>query len=927
MKASFNLLGPLEVMLDGRSVALGAPKQRAALVELLLRRGEVVSRAALIDALWPDAPPASALAAVQVYVHGLRRALGAERIETRNGGYLLGVAPGEVDLDRFEALVARGEQALAVNGYGLAAEDLRAALALRRGAPLAELEEPSFVRGRSAIERRVVEAVELFAEAELAVGRHELVLLELEAAIEAHRYRERLREQQMLALYRAGRPTEALAAYQAARAALDEVGLEPGLALRTLEAAILRNDESLAAPEPTRVPHSIPVVPTSLVGREDDVASLLGLLRRPDVRLTTLTGPGGIGKTRLALAAAQAIAGELVDGAVFVDLAPVSEAERVRLLIAEGVGLVEGATSLSEHLAGRSLLLVIDNFEQVISAAEQIGQLLSTAPRLRVLVTSRVPLRLTGEHVFLVEPLPVPSRGLPSYAELCANPAVQLFVERATAVDPRFELTVENVAFVAEVCRRLDGLPLAIELAAGRTPLLSPARIVALLGGALDVLSDDLRDRPPRQQTLRATLDWSHDLLAPAERRALATLSVFVDGFSAEAAAAVIDRPRALLGELSALAQANLIQRLSDSQETRFAMLETVRAYAAEQLAAHGEEGDPVARHANYFLEWAESPAVQEAAAGGSAAALDQLEAEIENARAALRTFAERGQHEHFARLALALRQYWLVRGHLNESSGYFEKALEQPQDTALRAELLVNGAIIPFRQGTFGRAKELWREALELYEQLGDGSGASRCHGELAAVAVQEGDLDAASAGFLRCTELFEQEGQMVRLGIALANLAAIESMRGDYATSASYGERAVALQTELNDMEGLAFSTQNLAGAYSKLGLTDQANAMLNRCLDVTSALGYRELLGYAFATAAALSGAHDPESAARLIGAAEALFSSVGAEVQDSERDAITNTMASLIEELGTYRYNAAISAGAAAPVEEMVRLARC
>jgi predicted ATPase/DNA-binding SARP family transcriptional activator len=933
MATEFRILGPLEAVVDGRPLGLGAPKQRALLAELLVNRGRVVPRSRLIDALWGEEAPEAAAASLQVYVHGLRRALGADRIETQGIGYRVRLEPGELDLERFEQLVERGSRALESGSPAAAAEDLRAALALRRGTPLGDLgEQPVAQAAAPYLEERCLEAVELRNDAELALGRHETLLPELEQLIREHPYRERLREQQMLALYRAGRQKEALDAYRVARRTLhNDLGVDPGPALQELERAVLRQAPHLAPPARAAAGVArLPRPPTKLVGRRLEVAAVTGLLRGEDARLVTLTGPGGTGKTRIALAAAEELAPGLELGAAFVDLAPLTEPDLVGPAIAQALRVPETADGLAaavaDHVGARSLLLVVDNFEQVLDAAPVVSSLLGAVPRLRVLATSREALRLYGEHEYLVPPLPVPPVDLPPFEEAVANDAVRLFTARARAVDPSFALTEANLADVATICRRLDGLPLAIELAAARTRLLAVRELALRLGQALDLLTEGARDLPPRQQALRSTLDWSYRLLPEPERALLARLAVFAGGLTLEAADVVVRDGDGVLDGVAALVDANLLRRLGDrGASTRYAMLETIRAYGLERLRAAGDEEEVARRHAEYFLATAED-AGERLSGAGYDDALATLDAEYDNLRTALVWASSSGAVEIEARLVAALRVYWSIRGHLREAHGFFQHAVDASAhaDDSVRAHVRANGGAIAYRLGDVETARTWWEEALELYRRLDDADGSSRCIAELGGVAIVEGDLDRAVQLYLESSRLFEELGQRVRLAIAFSNLGAIESMRGDYEPSLRYAEHALELQRELGDADGTAVTLQNLARTRLTIGDMDEAAALLGECLELAGRLGYKEVLAYGLATAGELAHADgDSERSARLLGAGAALFDAIGVEMQGEEREGYERTTDALRSAIGGARLDELLAAGAALPVEDALR----
>lgn len=918
--SEFQVLGPVRALAGDRQLALGGPKQRALLAELLLHDGAVVPRDHLVDALWGDDPPESATTSLQVYVHGLRRAVGAERIETSGNGYRIHVAPEELDLARFERLVAQAERSFHEGRPGEAADDVDAALRLWTGPPLADISDQPVARSAiPQLEERRLRALELRNDTSLALGAHDGLIPELERLLVEQPYRERLREQQILALYRAGRQKDALDAYRETRRAfIDELGVEPGPALQELERAILQQDPGLLGTERPSAPQTqLPVPATPLVGRRLELAAVEAVMRREDVRLLTLTGTGGTGKTRLALAVARELAQESRDGAAFVDLSTIEDAELVLPAIGQALGVAAGADVL-EHLHDRSLLLVLDNLEQLGPATSPIARLLGAAPRLRVLATSRVPLRLSGEHEYPVPPLTAPGERL-TFEELVANDAVRLFAARAQAVDPSFALSDENVESVGAICRRLDGLPLAIELAAARTKVLAPDAIAQRLAHALDLLVEGARDLPPRQRTLRATLDWSYALLADRERSLFARLSVFAGGWTLDHAEEVLGSD-VLLG-LEALVDNSLVRR----RESRFGLLETIREYGRERLAELGEEQQMAERHAQHFLDFAER-ARNDILAGGDAAEAAYLtvDEEQDNVRGALAWAIETGDAELGCRIAEALRWYWLVRGQFEESRRVFGRLVELTADKPLlRACALAGGAASASRQGDTAYAKESFKTALALFRDHDDLDGASRCVSELGGVAVAEDDYPGAVPYFEEALVLIERLGNNVRLAVILANLAACEAARGDAHAAAKRGTQAIALQRENGDVDGLGVSLANLARVDLTLDDIESARVHLGESLEIGRRLGYQLLLAYGVGAAAEIA-ARDGEhaSACRLVGASAAHFKRIGMPVPGEELAEHQTTLARVRAALGDAEIAAHISAGGSARFDDLL-----
>ena len=875
----------------------------------------------LIDGLWGEAPPASALQSLQVYVHGLRRVLGGERIETAGRGYRVVVGEDELDLDRFERTLERGRAALEAGRADDAADDLRHALAVWRGRALADLpEEIRRAAEADRLEELRLTALELRHDAELACGRHDAVVAELETLTAEHPYRERFLEQRLVALYRCGRQAEALEVYRKARETLaEDLGLDPSPALQELERAILRQEPNLAAPEaPTRSTRPLPVPPTPLVGRRLELAAVSALFRDEGARLVTLTGPGGTGKTRLGLAVAHALEPELRDGALFVSLAPVSSPELVVATIAEALDVREGgrqlAAAVTEHVRERRMLLVLDNFEQLLPAAPFVGDLLASAPRLWVLATSRAPLRLAAEREYPVPPFDTPDAGLP-FESLVKTDAVRLFATRAQAVDPGFELDTVSAPEVARVCGQLDGLPLAIELAAARAKLLAPAEILERLEREPHMLPPGPRDAPARQRTLSATIQWSYDLLGTNERVAFKRLGVFSGGCTLEAAEAVCD---VSLESLGMLVDNNLLRR----REGRFTMLETVRHFAVERLEEAGAE-ELRRRHAEWLTDLAETMARQTTVAGEDATVwLDRIQPEHDNIRAALAWSLEEAV-ELALRLASALRLFWEVRGHFSEGGRWLDEALARADDVdpAVRLRALSAGGTIAFRLGNVGLSQERWESALEIARDLGDDLWIARLLSDLGTAAAGREDYDTAVPLLEESAALFRDLDVPSRLGTVLGNLGHIAAERGDYARAIEVTAEGLALES--SHKQNAAISTYNLGSHNLHAGNLEQAREWLERAIALTLELGYKEVMAYALASYVQLCLLEgDATRAAHLAGIADRLLSEAGVLLQPVEQQRFDKTKARTEEELGD-GYAPTHDAAMSAPLEEALR----
>jgi predicted ATPase/DNA-binding SARP family transcriptional activator len=846
----FGLLGPVEVSgEDGRLVAVGGPRVRSLLALLALNAGRIVTVEALVDGLYGALPPADAANALQSQVSRLRRALTGVRVEYTPAGYRLAVDPESVDVHRFTRLATAGREA---HDPERARDLLGEALALWRGPALADLADAPFARGQAArLEELRLAAAEDHAEARLSLGEFREAVPELRELVAANPLRERARGLLMRSLYASGRQAEALADFEEIRTLLaDELGTDPSPGLAAVHLAILRGDP--AAPE-TRAENArageaegsrLPAPVSSFVGRAEELERVGRLLA--DGRLVTLLGPGGAGKTRLAVEAAGRYGGE----ARFVDLAAIVAGGEVpsATLSALGVresrvldatpGQADPVTRLTEALAGRRMLLVFDNCEHVLDdAARLVRGLLGACPGLRVLATSREALAITGEVVCPLAPLPLPEGPVPA-EEAARYPGVRLFAERAAAVRPGFEVS-DDLAAVLEICRSLDGLPLAIELAAARLRTLSAGEVAARLGGddRFRLLSRGDRTAAPRHQTLRAVVEWSWDLLAEPERTLARRLTVFTGGATAEAAATVSGlHPDDTADLLADLAEKSLVERVGG----RYRMLDTIRAFCAERLAESGEEDRMRRAHLDYFLALAER-ADPHLRADEQVEWLDRLTAEHGNMHAALRWSIGHAPRPGL-RLVALLSWYWWMRGQRGEGSPlaaelvaavgpeppggleeeyalcllnvlYGQSGEDERRRTIDRVNAIMVGLSraprLPFTtilwalasgppsdvevrdvQGRFG--DDDWSRGLE---PLGAGM-----------VAYIRGDLATADRELRVALERFGAMGDRWGMGQALDTLATLAAWRGDHDESISLLSRALDLVTELDSVEDMA-------------------------------------------------------------------------------------------------------------------------
>jgi predicted ATPase/DNA-binding SARP family transcriptional activator len=1011
-------LGGFAVWRDGTPlpVARWACHRTGALFKWLLAApGQRLARDEALELLWPALTPEAGAGNLRVLVHRLRRALG--EAPGRPGGMvqfdgeLLSLAP---DGDASEwldaaALEAAAARALAGRDRGAA----RAALALYTGDYLPDdpYDEWALARREGLRQIRVRLLLHLAGlcrdagEIEEAIGCLHAVL----AADRCH-------EDAALALMRlhvkAGRPSAALRVYrQLVEALREELDLAPGAAVQALATRVQAPRPAAPPPPPAAPPANLPAALTSFIGRQRELATLRVLLgpdhapaagvgpagRAQGGRLLTLVGPGGVGKTRLALALAEELLEVYPDGVWLADLSSLPAGASlddplVTRTVAAALSVCEEATrpllaTLIESLRVRRLLLVIDNCEHLLPAcAALVAALLTACPALRILATSRETLGVAGEQPWSVPPLAQPEAGT-SPERLTEADAVRLFLARARVQQADLEITAGNAPALVAICRQLDGLPLALELAAARVGVLSVVEIAARLQEGMHLLSRGPRTAPARQRTLRATLDWSYGLLAEDEQRLLRRLTVFAGGCTLEAAEAVCvdegagdaaaSRERLAAGQvldaLDGLARKSLLVAYEHLGACRYRLLETVRLYAAEPLEALGEGSAARNRHLAYFLDLAEA---SEPALRGPEQArwLDRLEREHDNLRAALRWAQVSGQALLGQRLAGALGRFWYMRGYLTEGRAWLEALLSSAgrgcsgreagvaRARALRAAGLLASeqgdyqvavaryeeALPPLRalddargiaitlnnlgniadwQGDVARSQELYEESVGLLRAAGDESLLAGVLGNLGGQAIEHGDAARATAWLEECLALQRRIGDSDGIAKTLTNLADVARVRHDLGGAVALLEESVTIKRELGTRASLAFSLNSLAGVHAQLGDLERAGALYRESLDLRDELGDRRGLATCLEGLALVAlGQRHPEQAARLEGAAAVLRQRLSAPQPPVERERHEQTVAATRLALGEAAFRVAWEAGGALSLEETIACAR-
>ena len=694
-------------------------------------------------------------------------------------------------------------------------------------------------------------------------------------------------------------------------------------------------DERLAViPRSALLPGiGLPSTLTPLIGREREAATVGSLLRQPHVRLVTLTGPGGVGKTRLALRAGEELLDDFADGVAFVPLAPVPAPDLVASAIARTLDVRQlGDQPIPERLRlalrDRRTLLLLDNFEHLLGAAPLVSQLLATCPLLKVLVTSRARLRVSGEHAFPVPPLALPAAG-DQAADPAAADAVRLFVGRAQAAEPSFALAEENALAVAEICRRVDGLPLAIELAAAWAPVLPPAAMLARLERRLPLLTGGARDLPERQRTMRDAIAWSYDLLAPEEQALFRRLAVFVGGFTLESAGAVVDSRDgtvlAVLEGVAALVDKSLLRREEIAgTDHRWGMLETVREFALERLAASGQDVAARDAHAAWCLDLAKCGAVALRNRSDFASWLRRLEVEHGNLRAALVWFAENGGTTDLLRLAGALWRFFYFRGHLTEGRRWLARALAQGIDApaGVWGDAQVGAGTLAHYQDDDGQAVPLLEEGLVGSRAAGEPEVSAFALYMLGVVAEDRGDYDEAARRFEEALALYRTSGQQGE-AMALTHLGVVAYGRGDLAGAAGFCQQALGQARAAGDAFTTGFALHTLGLVAAALGDYAKAGFRFVEALALDRVAGHREGMLHGLAGAAVVAAGHGRFGhVARLLGAAATRAEEIGVRYALPERGAYEQVLEVARAHLGEPAFAASWATGAAMTEEQAV-----
>ncbi|MEZ4619890.1 MAG: tetratricopeptide repeat protein [Caldilineaceae bacterium] len=813
-----SLLGGVAMKVDG--VILQPPKSRKALALFvyLVCTGRVHSRVALADLLWDTTSTAQALSNLRTVLSRLPPPLMAQLLVTAETVGVNSTSSLQLDVATLERQVDDARQPTTAES----ARQLATALASYQGEFLAGIyvtDAPRFdewlTLERERLHHLALAGYQRLAAYHLKSGDYKSGIEVATAILRLNPTDETGHGHLMHMLAYTGQRTAALAQFEMCRQILQtEFGVEPDATLQELYRQIRDGELTTPTLADANIPgphHNLPAPVTSMLGRQAAVATVQALLRQPDVRLVTLTGPGGVGKSRLGEAVAWTVLDDFADGVFLIELAPVRDPQLFLSAIAQTLAVRDqDSTPLQQRLQGylrdKQLLLLIDNFEQVIDAAPRVLELLRACPQVKVLVTSREILRLRGEHEFTVP-------------TLALEDAVELFVQRTQAVLPTFRLKPDMASTVATICQQLDYLPLAIELAAAQSKLFSPPSMLERLNDRFAFLVGRTRDLPDRQRTLRTTLDWSYELLTPEEQRLFRCLAVFIGGRSLAAVETVCNpgddpdvEPLAIAvpDGLTALLDQSLLYQTTDSTgEPRFMMLVTIYDYASAQLAGSDEADALRRRHLNYYLALAEQ-AETELTGADQIRWLDRLDLELDNLRAALDYALGSGEVELGARLCAALRRFWGMRGHVSEGRQWLSDLLTQGHAIAplIRAKTLSAAGTLAEAQSDYAQAVTLQQEALALRQAHGDKTGVAVSLNNLGFLTERHGDYRVARSLYEETLALSREIDYKLYIAISLINLGRLYHVLGEYAATRVYAEESLARNRAMDNQWGIALS-----------------------------------------------------------------------------------------------------------------------
>lgn len=691
---------------------------------------------------------------------------------------------------------------------------------------------------------------------------------------------------------------------------------------------------------PDERPNNLSVLINPLIGREAEVAAVKKLLLQDDVRLVTLTGPGGTGKSSLSLRLAREFLDDFPHGVFFIALTSINDPALVAPSMAQVLGIKEERgipliDTMKEFFHGKKILIVLDNFEQVISAAPLITELMASNPELEFLVTSRAALHLRGEYEFPVAPLSLPPdpKRLPPLAELAQYSAIALFASRAQALKPDFVLNEDNASAVAEICVRLDGLPLAIELAAARIKLLPPAAMLKRMESSLKVLTGGARDLPARQQTMRGAIAWSYDLLENEERTLFNRLSVFLGGCNLEEAEVVCNSNGDLeidfLDGVTSLVDKSLLRQKEWDDEGRFSMLQTIREFGLEQLAQSGESEALRTQHLNFYLEMAEQ-AEAELTGPSQASWYSRLAKEHDNFRAALVYSQEIKKPEEGLRLAGALWRFWEVRGHVGEGRAVLDQLLNLPGASEVpanvRAKALNGAGVLAGNQGDHTRQMAILQESRKLYEELGDKSGIAQSINNLGSIAYSQGDYPRAQAYYTESLEIRREISDSWGIANSLNNLGGVAFLQGDCERALALHSESLGLRRNLGDKRGISMSLNNMGEIAQQQEAYGRAAKLFAESLAIRQELGDRFFIVSSLHNLAEVACSRkDYERGAQLFGAAEALRETIGAPLPTEKQKNFDRYVEEARDALGRADLKTSWSAGRVMSLDDAIQFA--